>query len=531
MKSKTLLTLLLALLMTGVSAQNSRIAYFMNLPESNILNPAFKPACSVYVGLPAISGMNFNIANNFFNFSDVFMKGVKLSNESISFLNPGFNVAGFLARVKDRNFIETQASIQLLGVGLAIGSNNYFFLDIKDRITENVVLPGDLIRFAFLGAQQFAGKTLDLSDLRADARYFHEIGAGFSRNFTPKLRIGARAKLLFGVASVSGTSNIMKLKVNNDLTTTLQSDAVLHNNGAIEFKFDNEGRISDGELLIGTLDKGRDVVNYLTNTGNAGLGLDLGADYEINNKFDVSAAITDLGFINWKADPRTSDVKLKSEIVFHGFDFTRIYDGTITIDSLAKTFSDTLTNVVLRDNPNRFRTPLPTTFTLAGRFTLNEIFSFGIISASRVVDQQFREALTFSGNVTLWNILNAGLTYTIANRSYNNIGAGFSVRAGYAQFYFLVDRIPLTWSRAGDNNNEVSLPANWNTINTWFMILLIRFVLVAMIIYLLFRSFVRYFAEEEDTHRYRENEQRNEEKKKGVSKEIGEFVDYEEVDD
>lgn len=63
------------------------------------------------------------------------------------------------------------------------------------------------------------------------------------------------------------------------------------------------------------------------------------------------------------------------------------------------------------------------------------------------------------------------------------------------------------------------------------MILLIRFILVAMIIYLLFRSFVRYFAEEEDARRYRENEQRNEEKKRGVSKEIGEFVDYEEVDD
>lgn len=52
-----------------------------------------------------------------------------------------------------------------------------------------------------------------------------------------------------------------------------------------------------------------------------------------------------------------------------------------------------------------------------------------------------------------------------------------------------------------------------------------------MIIYLLFRSFIRYFAEEEDARQYRESERRNEEKKRGVSKEIGEFVDYEEVDD
>jgi len=63
------------------------------------------------------------------------------------------------------------------------------------------------------------------------------------------------------------------------------------------------------------------------------------------------------------------------------------------------------------------------------------------------------------------------------------------------------------------------------------MILLIRFLLVGMIIYLLVRSFVRYFAEEEDERQHRERESSNEKKPKGVSKEIGEFIDYEEIKD
>ena len=62
------------------------------------------------------------------------------------------------------------------------------------------------------------------------------------------------------------------------------------------------------------------------------------------------------------------------------------------------------------------------------------------------------------------------------------------------------------------------------------MTLLIRFVLVSIIIYLLFRSFFRFFEQQNSSSRDRENHHEKEAKSKGVSKEIGEYVDYEEVD-
>ena len=472
MKTKINLTLLFALLFTGVSAQMSHVDYFMNIPQNHLLNPAFRPSSKIYVGIPVLTGINLNISNDFFNFSDVFTKGVKIDNNSLSFLKPGFNVSGFLSRVKNKNFFQTGMNIQLLGFGIAVGPKNYFFLDINDRVNANIVLPGSLIKMAFQGVQPLAGKTIDLSATRVDLQYFHEVGFGFSRDIMPKLRIGAKGKLLFGVASLSGRANTFNLTVNNDYTTTLTSDAILHNNGAIQFTFDNEGRIDGGDPLIGKL-RGHDVGKYLVNGGNFGLGLDLGAEYAIDKRFSVSAAVTDLGFINWKADERTPNVKTRSQVEFHGFDFTKIYDGTITIDSLAKTMSDTLKNAVIRDNPGKFRSYLPTTFTVGGLFNLNDLVSFGVISSSSLVDRQLREALTLSGNLHVKSIFDFSLTYTIANRSYNNLGAGFSVRGGCAQFYFLVDRIPLTWASAGDNQNKVKLPANWNTINTWFGINLV----------------------------------------------------------
>ena len=62
------------------------------------------------------------------------------------------------------------------------------------------------------------------------------------------------------------------------------------------------------------------------------------------------------------------------------------------------------------------------------------------------------------------------------------------------------------------------------------MTLLIRFILISTIIYLIIRSFSRYFEEMDTDAREREHNQENKSKSKGVSKEIGEYTDYEEVD-
>ncbi len=60
------------------------------------------------------------------------------------------------------------------------------------------------------------------------------------------------------------------------------------------------------------------------------------------------------------------------------------------------------------------------------------------------------------------------------------------------------------------------------------MILLLRIILVSLIIYLLVRSFTRYF------HQYDERREMPEDKDssgiKKISKETGEYVDYEDID-
>ncbi len=62
------------------------------------------------------------------------------------------------------------------------------------------------------------------------------------------------------------------------------------------------------------------------------------------------------------------------------------------------------------------------------------------------------------------------------------------------------------------------------------MTLLIRFVLISIIIFLIIRSVTRYFQEMTSSGQKDKSGTKDDPKSKGVSKDVGEFVDYEEVD-
>lgn len=63
------------------------------------------------------------------------------------------------------------------------------------------------------------------------------------------------------------------------------------------------------------------------------------------------------------------------------------------------------------------------------------------------------------------------------------------------------------------------------------MTLLIRFVLISIIIYLLIRSFAGFFSPKDETGRDQYDDGKGRKTgSKGVSKDVGEYVDYEEVD-
>ncbi|HNW56252.1 MAG TPA: DUF5723 family protein [Bacteroidales bacterium] len=461
--TKYFLSLLMVIMITNTYAQNSQVMYFMNLPQNHLANPAFRPSNAVYVGLPVISGINLNVNNNFVNFSDVIMKG-QSSDSLITFLHPDYDVDKFLDKIKKKNSIEPEASIQLLGVGFSVGNSGYVFFDINDRINGNLVIPGDLFKLALKGNEQFVGDKIDLTSLRGGMKYYREFGLGYSKDFTNRLRIGIKGKLLFGIAGASIRNRSLGITVNDDYSHTLDADLAVNISAPLEVYMDKDHNIDSVVFDDDRFDTGSGISNFIMGSRNKGLGLDIGATYDLSDKIKVSAAVTDLGYIRWKKD--ITNLKSKNQFKFSGLDITDVVDDTKTMEEVGDDMLDSLKNAFeVSQSGNPFTTWLPVGIALGGSYKVTNFFSAGLLSYSRIIGRQMRESVTLTGNLNLGSSLSTTLSYTIENHRADNIGAGLAFRAGIVQFYMLADRIPFMWNKIVDDNSTIPLPACWNTIN------------------------------------------------------------------
>ena len=468
-KSRYLPVLLLLIILQDAAAQNSQVMYYMNLPQNHLLNPALTPSNSFYLGVPGLTGINLNINNNFFNFSDVIMPDQK-GDSLISFLHPDYNVDNFLNKLKTSNSISPEINIQLLSMGFRAGKDLYVTLDVTERIQGNFALPKDLFMLALKGNGDFLGNTIDLSGLDAGVKYYHELGMGFSKNFGNKLRIGVRGKLLFGIANFSLNNKSLGLKVNpDDYSWDLNADLSANISGPVEVTMTNQNKI--GEILFDSFQKvsgnGTDwneVLLYLLNTKNLGFGVDLGAVYQVTDRIGLSASITDLGFINWKS--HITNLQASSSFKFSGFNITDVANGTKTMDQLAQDMADSLNNsFTINKDTSGFRTNLPFGVLVGGSFNLTKSLSLGILSHSLNVGKKIREAVTLSANLNLGNAFSTSVSYTAENYRFDNLGAGVAFRMGIFQFYFISDNIPVKWNKLILDKGTILLPYSWNTIN------------------------------------------------------------------
>jgi len=458
--------LLLAAAAYNTAAQNSQVLYYMNLPQKHFLNPALRPSNSVYIGLPVLSGININFNNNFINFSDVFMKSAS-GDSVISIFHPNYDIDRFMPKIKDINSFEIQTMIQLFGLGFNAGKDLYVFFDVNTRVEGNIALPGDIIRLGLLGNEQFVGDKIDLSALRTDVKLYNEAGLGFSKNFTDRLRVGLKGKMLSGIGTASLDNNSLGVTVNEDYTHVFDADMSANLSAPLIYYEDPEGNIDSIKFDEDRFDTAREIIDYLLSSKNKGFGLDIGAEYKITDRLAVSAAVTDLGYIKWKRDAK--NLNAKSSFEFSGIDMLDVYDREISLDSLGKELQDSLMNSFSYNSSELpFTTYLPIGISAGGSYNLTNSVSVGVLSYTRLIGKQIREALTLSANLNLSNAFSVSLAYTAANHRYDNLGFGLAFRPGIFQIYFLADRIPVTWNKVIMDGNTIPLPASWNTVHLRF---------------------------------------------------------------
>jgi hypothetical protein len=438
--------------------------YYMNLPQNHLINPALRPTNSFFIGLPVLSGISLNVDDNFVNLSDILMKS-RTGDSVISILNQGYDINKFLSKIKDRVLIEPHLATQLLSLGFGIGSNGYVFFDVTERMEGNLTLPSELFQLVLTGNAQYLGKRINLSSLRGDMKYYREVGLGFSKNLTRRFRIGVKGKLLFGIAGFSIDNRSLGITVDNNYLVKFDADLIVNMSAPVKISLNPDSTLQSFVFDSNRLKTKSGTYNFASGKDNLGLGLDIGATYDITDRLMISASVTDLGFINWKKD--VTNLAVKSNFEFGGLDVSDVIDRTETIDGLGTDLADSLKKAFhfTRSN-NYYKDHLQYNVNLGASYNLTKSVSLGLLAYRKIHNNQINKSLTFSTNLNLGNVFSSSVSYNIANYQQNGLGFGMAVRAGMFQFYFLSDRIPLTWNRIKiDKSSTILLPSNWNVIN------------------------------------------------------------------
>jgi hypothetical protein len=405
-------------------AQIAGTQYLMNsLPQYVTNNPAFVPKYKYSFGLPG-SMIDFNYYNNGFNYNDMTSvdNGKRVAN--LSKLN---------SALPPKTYITSVAQIDLLRIGLKIGETSYLSLNSSVRGYGRAMVPKDAISLLVNGNAGYLGQTASISPA-AEMQLFWENAVGLGFSLSENLSVGARVKLLRGFMNVNTASANATVSVADNYNITLAADmnvktSGIHSNDGFKFS------------------------NY---SGNTGVGIDLGATFRPFDKLTLAASLVDIGTIKWKYDTYQYTLdKTKATYTFQGIDANKLMEGN---SDYGKSLSDSL-NAKFKPQEkagSSYSTALPAKAFISADYLVVKNFNVGgVMYAERFNGRTFT-GMTLGANKHFGKVLSTTVSYTLSNRSFNNLGAGLSLNLAPVQIYVVGDnllRMPLSvMAHQGMNN-------------------------------------------------------------------------------
>lgn len=294
---KFIISLAACCALTTSAQEVSRSAYFLDgYTYRHQLNPAFAGERN-YISIPAIANINVGLFSNVGVNTFLYKTQPGSQYKLTTFMSPTVDAATFLNKLGNNNHINANLDMTILSAGFkAFKGYNTITIGVKTDIGIN--LPKDLFSFMKLG-QTGPDTRYHFDDIQAQASAIAEVALGHSHKINDKLNIGAKVKVLLGVGNAS--AHIKSMDV-----------AFGHDKWQIQAEGELQMSAGDGLRVPTKAESGKD----FTNPGDAdliewgdidydkfglsgfGLGIDLGATYKLLPDLELSASITDLGFMN-----------------------------------------------------------------------------------------------------------------------------------------------------------------------------------------------------------------------------------------
>ena len=441
-----LLIIVFSITFTKTTYSQINTMYFMDgLHQSHYTNPAYQSNCNGYIGLPGISAININIANTGFSYKNIIHLGTGAYSDSLV-----LDINNLKEKLGKNNYMMVDAHIPILGIGFWV-KDLYFTFDISNKTKARISYPGDLVKLIDGNANYIgADNALEIKDVGPDAMSYNEFAFGFSKRITHRLTVGSKFKLLGGIANIESKSSDLTLTT-EDVTYGMNMETDIEINASFPLKYtqDEEGNISgfedyDASNIVG------DVLSFK----NFGVAFDFGAEYQFNDKIRFFASITDLGFISWKRN--TINIIQKGSFAYTGMSLDSMFSDSDY--SEMEEIGDSITNFFkFKETGLNYTTFLPTSIYLGGTYDLTNSINLGLLSKTYFYDRKIHQAVTVSANLSPVKWFSTSLSYSMMNRSYNNIGLGFAIKGGPIQFYLVTD-----------NLNAIIMPKSAKTVNLMF---------------------------------------------------------------
>lgn len=295
---KTLTTGLAVSVALIAGAQSApRSAYFLDgYTFRHQLNAAFAGERN-YVSIPALANINPSLFSNVGVNTFLYKTGGG-RYDLTTFMSPTVDASEFLGKLSDNNHINANVDITLLSAGFkAFGGFNT--ITIGARTDMGVNLPKDLFAFMKLG-QTGPDTRYSFSDIDVRANAMAEIALGHQHNIDSRLSIGAKLKVLLGVGNVSTHIDDMDVRLSGDqwlVSANGQLKAAAGSGLYVPTRLES-GKEIEKPGMADLVDFGGIEYNNFGFSG-FGMGVDLGATYQLLPDLQLSAAVNDLGFMSW----------------------------------------------------------------------------------------------------------------------------------------------------------------------------------------------------------------------------------------
>lgn len=393
----------LALMLASVNAiaQNLESGFFTDgYLYRHEMNPAIENSRN-YVSMLMLGNVNIGMSGNIGVKNLLYNRG----GQTVLFTNKLVSPDEFLGGIKNRNKINANIRLQLMGAGFKAWGG-YNTIGISLRSNTNIVIPKPLLEMAKNG---LTNQRYDIGGLGIHEDSYIELALGHSRKINDKWRVGAKVKFLVGLGCVDANVNNAVFNLAED-GYVANVDAELNTNiGGLKYKTKASEHNKDANGNPRQVFNGVEMDSYKPN--GFGVAFDLGAEYKISKDWRVLASITDLGFISWK------DTKLAAthgEINTNNHTFNVDDDAPNNFDDEMDRLGDdlaTLYELEDKGNVGKRAKMLGATMNIGGEyvFPYYRKLTFGLLNTTRIQGKYSWTNFRLSANVAPVKVFSAGI--------------------------------------------------------------------------------------------------------------------------